>query len=224
MRRDGEEHRHADAGTCVSEVSTMAFSAGLGFSEHKNPTKAAREAVDAAKAQLETHTADLVIVFATVGHKIEPLVGEVRAGFEGARLVGCSVEGIISSAGITEGNFGVCVAAFSTDELKFSPILVEGLSEDAEAVGRRFGELAGEHLGDDTMGLMLFPDGTHSTTTPSPGGSTTERPSRSTSRSSGGWPGTTGGSRRPISSSTTASSRTRWSACCSRAAPHWTSS
>ncbi|MEM6931749.1 MAG: FIST N-terminal domain-containing protein, partial [Myxococcota bacterium] len=75
-------------------------------------------------------------------------------------FIGCTAEGIISSAGITEGTHGIAVALFRSDRLTFVPFGVGGLRASAETVGRELGSRIAPTLQQRAAkGLLALPDG-----------------------------------------------------------------
>lgn len=136
----------------------MGTSAGVGYSVHKNPAEAGKEAARKALEQAGMAQPDFVFVFATVGYNQQVLIQAVREATSGAPLSGCSGEGIITRDMVAETNFGVCVMAIRSDELRFANVRVRGIAA---------GDLAGEHLAAqvkprlaaDSIACFVFADG-----------------------------------------------------------------
>lgn len=138
----------------------MSIDAGVGFSEHRNPSRAVSDAIDQAKTQLGGERVDFAMVLVTVGHRLEVVLQAVEQGLLDVPVIGCTAEGIISSAGITEGTHGVAVAVFRSDRLRFVPFGADGLRDSSEAVGAEIGRRVAPELdGGEARGLLLLPDG-----------------------------------------------------------------
>lgn len=137
----------------------MSTAAGVGISHNHDPVAAGKEAVAAALKQAGTDRADTIFLFATVGYDQAALLGAVNAAAPGAHVIGCSGEGVIAGDDADESNFAVSVMTFRSDELTFVPFCVEGLSRGGAEVGTQLMEQVNAKLGDDALGLFLFPDG-----------------------------------------------------------------
>lgn len=137
----------------------MGTKAGVGISHNHDPVAAGKEAVAAALAQAGGDRCDTIFLFATVGYDQAALLASVRAAAPGAQVIGCSGEGVIAGDDADESNFAVSVMTFRSDELSFIPFCVEGLSQGGAEVGRKLMEQVNAKLGDDALGLFLFPDG-----------------------------------------------------------------
>jgi hypothetical protein len=137
----------------------MGTTVGVGYSFHRNPEEAGREAAVNAMKQAGIEVPDFVFVFATVGYSQDILIGALREATSGAPLSGCSGEGIIAQDTVSESNFGVAVMAIKSDELRFN-------NACATEIGHR-SDIAGEHLAaeikpfltPDTIACLIFADG-----------------------------------------------------------------
>jgi hypothetical protein len=137
----------------------MGTSAGVGYSEHRNPAEAGKEAALKALQQAGIAKPDFVFAFATVGYNQQALIGAIREVTSGAPLSGCSGEGIITRETVTETNFGVAVLAISSDELHFSNAMVPGVGERADLAGERLAAEIRPFLAADTIACFLLADG-----------------------------------------------------------------
>lgn len=138
----------------------MSIQSGVGFSEHRNPAEATSQVVAQAREQLGTGQVDFAIVLVTVGHRLERILDEVGARLGEVPFIGCTVEGIISHRGVTEGTHGLAIALFRSDRLKFVPFGVPGLKSSAENVGLAVGEHVAPHVAQGAaQGLLVLPDG-----------------------------------------------------------------
>jgi hypothetical protein len=137
----------------------MTTSAGVGFSDHRNPAQAGRDAALQALGQAGTAKPDFVFVFATVGYNQQALLRAIREVTAGAPLSGCSGEGIITRETVSETNFGVAVMVISSAELRFNHAMIQGIGGKAGQAGER---LAGEirpFLAPDNIACFLLADG-----------------------------------------------------------------
>lgn len=136
----------------------MSIKAGVGTSVHRNPHVAGREAVAQALAQGGFDKPDFVFLFATVGYNQSALIKAVREASSGARLTGCSGEGIIAGDFADESNFAVAVMAIQSDELRFVNGVNQGLKEGSVQVGEAIAAELSPHIRSDSLALFVFPD------------------------------------------------------------------
>jgi hypothetical protein len=117
----------------------MTTKAGVGVSQHHNPSIAGHEAGAQAlrEAGITTTKPDFVFMFASVGYDQRSLLRAVRQTTQEAPLTGCSVEGTINGDSADESNFSVVVTAISSDELQWRNGVESGLEADSRAVGQR---------------------------------------------------------------------------------------
>ena len=137
----------------------MATKAGVGMSQHHNPSIAGREAAEQALEKAGVDRPDFVFMFATVGYDQHSLLRAVREVTGGVPLTGCSGEGTINGDDADESNFSVVVTAISSEELQWTNGLAAGLKADPRAVGKRVAKELLPHLSSDTIGLFVFPEG-----------------------------------------------------------------
>ncbi|MBU4263964.1 MAG: FIST C-terminal domain-containing protein [Proteobacteria bacterium] len=137
----------------------MATSAGVGFSEHRNPVAAGKEAAMKALEQAGIAKPDFVFVFATVGYNQQSLIRSIREATSGAPLSGCSGEGIITRETVAETNFGVAVMVISSNELRFNNGMVKGVGERAGPAGELLASEIRPFLGVDNIACFLLADG-----------------------------------------------------------------
>jgi hypothetical protein len=137
----------------------MATKAGVGMSQHHNPSIAGREAAEQALEKAGVDRPDFVFMFATVGYDQHSLLRAVRVATGDAPLTGCSGEGAINGDDADESNFSVVVTAISSEELQWTNGLAAGLKADPRAVGKRVAKELLPHLSSDTIGLFVFPEG-----------------------------------------------------------------
>jgi hypothetical protein len=137
----------------------MATQAGVGRSTRRASVDAAREAAAQAAEALKGAPADFCLVYATERHDQDALLAGVRAAFPGARISGCSAEGIIAGSVSDESEFVLAVLAVRSDTLRFETFLVPGYGTDPAGAGTTLArEVAAAEPG-DAIGLFVFPDG-----------------------------------------------------------------
>ncbi len=137
----------------------MGTSVGVGCSVHRNPEEAGKEAALKALDQKGPGKPDFVFVFATVGYNQQILIRTIRATTSRAPLSGCSGEGIITQGMAAETNFGVCVMAISSDELRFDNVYVTEIALGAGLAGERLAAELKPLLTADRIACFLFVDG-----------------------------------------------------------------
>jgi hypothetical protein len=140
------------------ECFLVTTGAGIGYSVHRNPAQAGKDA--ALKAvQGCGGRPDFVFVFATVGYDQQILIRSIREATGNASLSGCSGEGIITQGVADETNFGAAVMAIRSDEVRFRNVCVRGLGADAGRAGQVLAEGIRPHAADDCLACFLFADG-----------------------------------------------------------------
>jgi hypothetical protein len=138
----------------------MGTVAGVGFSEHRNPAQAGKDAATSAMTQAGIdHQPDFVLVFATVGYHQARLIQAIRQVTGEAPLSGCSGEGVITRDLAAESNFGVAVMVIASDEIRFDNVYVTGLEEDASLAGERLAAEVALVAATDKQACFLFADG-----------------------------------------------------------------
>jgi hypothetical protein len=137
----------------------MGTKVGVGYSFHKNPLEAGKEAAVNAMNQAAIEVPDFVFVFATVGYSQDILIGAIRKATSEAPLSGCSGEGIIAQDTVSESNFGVAVMAIKSDELRFNNAFATGLGRRSDIAGELLAAEINPFLSPDSMVCLLFADG-----------------------------------------------------------------
>jgi len=132
---------------------------GVGSSFHKNPADAGKEAALMALRQGNIARPDFVFVFATIGYNQQVLINAIREVTSGAPLSGCSGEGVITQGMVAETNFGVCVMAIASDELRFSNVRVKEIGTGVDLAGVRLAAELQPILAPDSIACFIFVDG-----------------------------------------------------------------
>jgi len=137
----------------------MGTSVGVGYSFHRDPAVAGKEAARKALEQAKIDKPDFVFVFATVGYNQKVLIKAIREATSRAPLSGCSGEGIITQETVIETNFGVSVMAIGSDELRFKNARVKEIAGQSYKAGERLAEEVNPLLTSDDIACFLFADG-----------------------------------------------------------------
>ena len=137
----------------------MGTSVGVGFSIDRNPQEAGKEAALKALRQMGDAKPDFVFAFATVGYNQQVLIRSIRETTWGAPLSGCSGEGIITQGMAAETNFGVCIMAISSDELRFDNVSVREIAAGADVAGERLAAEVNPLLSAESTACFIFADG-----------------------------------------------------------------
>lgn len=131
----------------------------VGTSSLPDPRRAAKQAVEIALSRLQGRTPDLVMVFATAGYEQPLLIRTIHELTGRAPMTGCSGEGIISNHLTNEDAFGLLVAVFSSDRVRFTTAHAVGLKNDSTAAGRALGDQLAPAAKEKPVALILLPDG-----------------------------------------------------------------
>ena len=131
--------------------------AGVGQSSNPSTERAAEQAALEAMAQAGISQADAAVVFFTVEHAphSQRLLSTLSRVTHSDRIVGSSGAGILTGAGEIEGQHGLAVLVFASDQMQSRPFLFEPLREHDEEVGTKIGQMVGT---DQSSLVALFPD------------------------------------------------------------------
>ncbi len=92
----------------------MAVSVGVGISTQKDPSTAAREAVEKAKLKLiGNYDADVALVFSTISLSTISLLRTIARNLADIPVIGCSTAAIMSNLGISRNAVAVILLQFS---------------------------------------------------------------------------------------------------------------
>jgi small ligand-binding sensory domain FIST len=133
--------------------------AGAGQSSIASTEQAAEQAAVKAMGQAGISRADAVVVFFTADHAAngQMLLSTLSRVTRCDRIVGSSGAGILTGAGEIEGQHGLAVLVFSSDEIQTHPFLFQPLRERDEEVGGKIGQTLAPASGRASL-LTLFPD------------------------------------------------------------------
>ena len=137
----------------------MGTTVGVGYSFHRDPAAAGKEAAQKALEQAKIDKPDFVFVFATVGYNQNILIKAIREATSLTPLSGCSGEGIITQETVIETNFGVSVMTIRSDELRFKNARVNEIAGRSGYAGERLADEVNPLLTSDDIACFLFADG-----------------------------------------------------------------
>ena len=136
----------------------MATKLTTGISKGDDSEKAAKEAVQQAKAKLDGDKVDLAMVYCSSKYDYQKVVNAVRASTNKAPLMGCSTTGEFTEDKVESGS--IAVGLISSDEIKFFTAMAEGVREDPELVARSLAnKLPGNVEGYSELSAILLVDG-----------------------------------------------------------------
>ncbi|MFN7950105.1 MAG: FIST N-terminal domain-containing protein [bacterium] len=133
--------------------------AGVGKSTLRESRAAGRQAAELARAGLPAGVPLFCWVFATAAYDHAALLAAVREAAPGARIAGCSGEGVIAGSDSEEREQAVAVLAIASDVLTCHPFLIGGYGEDSAGAGRRLAAAVTAVGAANPLGLFVFPDG-----------------------------------------------------------------
>lgn len=137
---------------------TLRLQAAVGRSVLRDAIAAGREAAESAARALGG-PAEFALVFATEGYAQETLLGAIADALPGARLSGCSAEGVIAENSSNETEHAVAVLAVRGGIVRFAPFLVEGYANRSADVGRAIAAACLREGMDDLAAVVVMPDG-----------------------------------------------------------------
>lgn len=119
---------------------------GIGFSKHREPVLAAREALWQAKAEIETEQINLAFVFSTIELASPHLLNTLQTYLRNIPILGCSSAAVIYSSQIYP--HGLVLVLISSEDLQFTTAAVREIK-------KKSAYLAGQELA--TGLLQNFP-------------------------------------------------------------------
>lgn len=133
--------------------------AGTGQSSSKPTEQAAAQAASAAMEQAGVSRADAAMVFFSAEHAAhsQQLLSTLTRITRTEKIVGSSGAGVLTDAGEIEGQPGLAVLVFASDEIQSRPLLFEPLRERDEQIGAQIAQTIGASS-DPTSLLILLPD------------------------------------------------------------------
>ena len=119
-----------------STISSTRPKVGAGLSTHEDGREAARQAIDAALAQLDGRPADLVLLFVSPQHEdVQRAIIDVASDrVEGATVLGCSAGGVIGASREIEDAPAIAAWAASLPGIGVQPFRLTFQREDDHAV------------------------------------------------------------------------------------------
>ncbi len=133
---------------------------GVGKSKGKDPFNVGSEAAEVALNDAGITECDLVIVSATDGFEDYTVLLEgIREKTGDAPLIGSLAGGVITQDGPDEDLRSVAVMVIKSDQIKFTPVLAEGLKDDSKAVGKEIASKLAENWPEKPKFILMFPGG-----------------------------------------------------------------
>ena len=119
-----------------STISSTRPKVGAGLSTHEDGREAARQAIDAALAQLDGRPADLVLLFVSPQHEDaqRAIIDVASDRVEGATVLGCSAGGVIGASREIEDAPAIAAWAASLPGIGVQPFRLTFQREDDHAV------------------------------------------------------------------------------------------
>ncbi|HVY44726.1 MAG TPA: FIST N-terminal domain-containing protein, partial [Minicystis sp.] len=105
----------------------MATRASVALSREIDSRRAGAEAVGRACDGVRPARPSLVLLYATVRHDPAALAAGAKAAAGGARVVGCSSQGVAVAGAFQETGAVAAAMAIASDELAFDAVLVRGV-------------------------------------------------------------------------------------------------
>lgn len=139
----------------------MAITKAVAYCRIDDSFAAGKAAIEAVMQKLDGQSPDFLLLFTTVGHDIEKVLKGIQAVAPDIPLCGCSGSGTITNLGCDEATHSVALMGLQSNQVRFHPFLVSGLSTNALEVGKQIGETI-QSLGlseAERKLLFLFPDG-----------------------------------------------------------------
>lgn len=127
-----------------------AFSAA---SQKKESFDAGKEATEMAVNKL-SKTPNIFWVFGAISYDQEKLLEGVNSVIPGTPVVGCTTDGEISTPGLSTDS--VVVLALASDQIKFSTVAVDFLSQDSFKAGIKVGD---QFINTNVKYMQIFSDG-----------------------------------------------------------------
>ncbi|MFC1646402.1 FIST signal transduction protein [Candidatus Omnitrophota bacterium] len=133
---------------------------GTGFSSHKNPFEAAREACLKAQKGIRQKKPNLIIVFTSIHFQSKKMLEGIFHVFgKDASVLGCTGYGVITESGVYK--YGVAIMAIFSTGIKFSNSAISEINKkNPRESGEKFARSALKKLGKGTREIcIIFSDG-----------------------------------------------------------------
>ncbi len=133
----------------------MSTRIGIGFSQHLDAEKCAKEAAFQAKTQLHHDRIDFSLVIMTVHYDAKKALPVIMRVLQDAKLIGCTSAGIILSDSIEHR--GIAILACSSEEIKFGIGCVQNVNmEDGHKSGSLLARSTLSNFGSHSRQAFLF--------------------------------------------------------------------
>jgi hypothetical protein len=129
------------------------------FSEELDSLDAGRGAGEALLARFGTAGAKAAIVYATMNHDQAAVLEGVRAALgNDVLLLGCSVQGLVSNAELTEDGLALGLMGFGGADVHCATAIEREIQEDPQEKGRSLARTLKRELGGEPKIILLFYD------------------------------------------------------------------
>ena len=129
------------------------------FSDEPESSDAGRRAGEALLAELGTEGPKVVLVYATMNHEQPAVLAGLRAVLgKDVRLLGCSVQGVVSGERLTEDGFALGVMGLGGSGLGCATAVEREIENDSKEKGRRLARALKRDLGGEPKVVVLLYD------------------------------------------------------------------
>ena len=129
------------------------------FSEELESADAGRQAGEALLSHFGTARPKVAIVYATMNHDQSAVLEGVRHALgNGALLLGCSVQGVVSNDDLTEDGLALALMGFGGDEVQCAVACEREIQDGSKEKGRRLAQSLRRDLAGEPKLIVLFYD------------------------------------------------------------------
>jgi hypothetical protein len=129
------------------------------FSEEPESLEAGRSAGEALLAQFGAEPLKVALVYATMNHDQAAVLEGLRSVLgKAVPLLGCSVQGLVSNARLTEDGFALGVMGFGGSALGCAVAAEREIQDGSKEKGRRLAQALKQDLGADPKVVLLLYD------------------------------------------------------------------
>jgi hypothetical protein len=137
----------------------MTTRAASSFSLEPDSIDAGRLTGQALCAELQGEAPKLVLVYATTNHDQEPLLEGLREAVgPDATIVGCSAQGVVGNAQLTEEGLAVAAMAFGGSSIRTAAAVEREFQVESQAKGKSLAASVKQQLGGEPVVAVLLYD------------------------------------------------------------------